>query len=296
MKTRLLTIAGAVLTAALTTACPSGQQTTEQTEQQTTEESPEPIRVGAYEVYVLQETLGTGNTDILIDAPEEVLTQYAPDGTYPTATNAVLVRRGDRVWLIDTGFGRTIFDRMASLGIVPEDVDEVLLTHMHGDHIGGMLREGVKAFPNATVLLAEREFDHWSGIGNEAAMNIFSEYGDAVRKLSPVEIDAPVQDGITPIAAYGHTPGHTVFMLKDGDEQLLVWGDVAHAMAVQMPHPEISVRYDTDPAAARESRLKVLRHVAEAGIPVVGMHIPATMTGKVHANGDGYEFSVESSE
>ncbi len=282
MKKRLLTITGAALMAASSLAA------------QQAAETPEAIRVGAYEVYVLQETAGAGNTGVLIDAPAEVLARYAPQGTFPNATNAVLVRRGDRVWLVDTGFGRTIFERMAALGIAPGDVDEVLLTHMHGDHIGGMLREGAKAFPNATVSLAQREFDHWSGERNEAALNIFSAYGDAVRKFSPVEIDAPMPEGITPVAAYGHTPGHTMFMVRDGGEQLLIWGDLAHAMAVQMPHPEISVRYDTDPDVARESRLKVLRRVAADNIPVVGMHVAATAAGRVSARGSGFEFQANS--
>ncbi len=272
---------------ALTAASPLAAQ------QQQAADLPGAIRVGSYEVWVLQESYGNGNTGVLIDAPAEVLAQYAPEGTFPNATNAVLVRRGDRVWLIDTGYGRTIFDRMAALGIAPGDIDEVLITHMHGDHIGGMLRDGERAFPGATVSLARREFDHWTGAGNEAALRIFSAYGDAVRTFSPVEIDAPVEDGITPVAAYGHTPGHTMFLVKDGGESLLVWGDLTHAMAIQMPHPEISVRYDSDPAAARESRLAVLHHVAASNIPVIGMHIPATKAGRVTADGGGYRFTTD---
>ncbi len=281
MKTKLLTIAAVAFAATLGVSA------------QTPSEAPEAIGVGEFEVYVLQESAGAGNTGVLIDAPAEVLARWAPEGTFPNATNAVLVRRGDRVWLIDTGYGRTIFDRMAALGISPDDVDEVLLTHMHGDHIGGMLRDGVRAFSRATVSLSEKEFDHWTNQGNEAALNIFAAWGDDVRRFSPVEIDSPMEDGITPVAAYGHTPGHVMFMVKDGEESLLVWGDLTHAMAVQMPHPEISVRYDTDPALAREYRMKVLRHVAAEEIPVAGMHIPATVAGRVVVSGSGYEFLPE---
>ncbi len=291
MRKASLTIAAAALAAVTPLAA---QQAAGKPETQA--EKPEAIKVGAYEVYVFQETASAGNTGILIDAPTEVLARYAPDGTYPTATNAVLIRRGESVWLVDTGFGRTIFDRMAALDIEPEDVDEVLFTHMHGDHIGGMFRDGEKAFPNAVVSLADREFDYWSGEGNAAAMKIFSEYGDAVRRFLPVGIDAPVEDGITPVAAYGHTPGHTMFMVRDGGEMLLIWGDLTHAMAVQMSHPEISVRYDTDPAAARESRLKTLRRVAADRIPVVGMHIHAVTAGKILTNGNGYVFLTKTME
>lgn len=225
-------------------------------------ERPEPIRVGAYEVYVLQESAGTNSTGILIDAPAEVVAE----GVFPFATNAVLVRKGDHLTLIDTGYGTRLFEHLAALGIAPEDIDEILLTHTHGDHTGGLIRNGKRAFPNATVSVSREEFKVADG-----------EYAT----FAPVEIDAKTEDGITPIAAYGHTPGHTMFMITSGDEQLLVWGDVAHAMAVQMPHPEVSVTYDTDPDMARTSRMKVLKYVSDKGIPVVGMHIPATKAGEI---------------
>jgi glyoxylase-like metal-dependent hydrolase (beta-lactamase superfamily II) len=257
-------------------------------------QKPETIRVGtATEVWVLQETSGQGNTGVLVDAPARVLADHAPDGTFPNATNAVLVRRGDDVTLIDAGYGRTIFEKMAALGIAPEDVDRVLLTHMHGDHIGGMLRDGARAFPNATVALSQREYDHFSGPGNEGAARVFEAYKGSLEMLSPGEITSPMAQGFTPIAAYGHTPGHTMFMIRDGYEQLLVWGDLTHAMAIQMPHPEISVRYDSDPAVARDNRIAVLRAVAAERTPVVGMHVAATSPGQVSDNGEGgYDFRV----
>lgn len=255
---------------------------------------PETIRVGTTtEVWVLQEASGQGNTGVLIDAPARVLADHAPDGTFPNATNAVLVRNGDEITLIDAGYGRTIFEKMAALGIAPGDVDRVLLTHMHGDHIGGMLRDGQRAFPNATVALAQREYDHFNSAGNEGAVRVFEAYKGSLEMLSPVEMGSPTEQGFTPIAAYGHTPGHTIFMIRDGYEQLLVWGDLTHAMAIQMPHPEISVRYDADPVAARESRQAVLRAVAAEKTPVVGMHVAATAPGLVSDNGEGgYSFRV----
>jgi glyoxylase-like metal-dependent hydrolase (beta-lactamase superfamily II) len=283
MRRKLTTVALAALICAAAAPLAAQQAQTK----------PETIRVGTTtEVWVLQESSGEGNTGVLIDAPADVVARWAPDGKFPNATNAVLVRNGELVTLIDTGYGRTIFEKMAALGIAPGDVDRVLLTHMHGDHIGGMLRDGARAFPNAKVALAQKEYDHWVEAGNAQALAIFEAYKGALEMLSPVEIDAAMGQGITPIAAYGHTPGHTVFMLRDGYEQSLVWGDLTHAMAIQMPHPEISVRYDSDPVAARDSRLKILRYVAAETIPVVGMHIPATAAGEVTASTPGYAFRV----
>ncbi len=252
-------------------------------------------KVGDFDVVLLSEGQGEGDTGILLDAPAETIAPYlSENGSYPTATNMVLVRNGDHEWLIDTGYGATLFDKMATLGLEPKDVDEVLLTHLHGDHIGGMLREGAVAFPDATVRLADSEFDYWTNAGNAAAKDIFSAYGDAVRPIVPAELDEwsfDGTDGIFPIAAYGHTPGHTMFMVVSGGDKLLVWGDIAHAMAVQMPHPEISVRYDVDPDAARDSRRRVLEYVATNHIPVAGMHIPYPGIGTVERVGDGYKFT-----
>ncbi len=262
---------------------------------------PEAFRIGKYEVFVLTENSSASSVNILIDAPQAVLDKYAPDGTVPSAVNAVLIRGNGKIWLVDTGLGRRIFELMAAAGIAPEDVDYVCLTHIHGDHTGGMLRDGEPAFPNAEVIVSRKEHDYWTDPeqmaklqprargGFEAAQKILSAYRDR-RRLTLIDPQEHIgeepgfDDGIGAVAAYGHTPGHTMFTLRDDLVTLLIWGDIAHAMAVQMPHPEISVRYDTDPDMARKSRLEVLRYLAgESGrwTYVVGMHVPATEPGRV---------------
>ncbi len=270
--------------------------------------APKCFMVGDYEVYVLVESSGNGSTGILVDAPEAVLKEYAPDGIFPNATNAVLIRKGGDVWLVDTGYGRNIFSQMAALDVAPEDVGKVLLTHMHGDHIGGLFREGVKSFPYAEVVVSEREYRYWASDvemnklpedrrGNfAAARKVFADY--AVTAVKPTDVDMPIGDGITPIAAYGHTPGHVAYVVKDGDNRLLIWGDLTHAMVVQMPHPEISVTYDVDPNMARISRMEALRCVADVEktppgemTAVIGMHIRQILPGVIYYDGEqGYKF------
>lgn len=161
---------------------------------------------------------------------------------------------------------------------------------MHGDHIGGMFREGVKAFPNAEVVLSGKEYAYWKEVGDAGALKVLSEYGEKLTIVEPSVVGSDTRDGILPVAAYGHTPGHIMYLLQDGDERLLIWGDVTHVMAVQMPHSEISVTYDVDPGMARTSRLEVLEYVAREGIPVVGMHIPVPGTGTVSRSGTRYVF------
>lgn len=232
--------------------------------------------VGKYEVFELNERSGKGSIEILIDAPDSLIVRFAPDSTFDNAVNAFLVRKGEKVWIIDTGFGRNIFTIMDSLGIDPINVSQVLLTHMHGDHIGGMLRDSTLLFPNAQVILSQKEFTYWSALGEKAqnAQNILNMYADKIIRQEPYDLDDKFEDGIHMIEAYGHTPGHVMFLIRDGKDQLMIWGDLVHASAIQFPHPEISVKYDVDPQAARETRQRVMKFVKENSIPIAGMHLP----------------------
>lgn len=232
--------------------------------------------VGKYEVFELNERSGKGSIEILIDAPDSLIVKFAPDSTFDNAVNAFLVRKGEKIWIIDTGFGRNIFMIMDSLGIDPVNVNQVLLTHMHSDHIGGMLRDSTLLFPNAQVILSQKEFTYWSALGEKAqnAQNILNMYADKIIRQEPYDLNDKFEDGIHMIEAYGHTPGHVMFLIKDGKDQLLIWGDLVHASAIQFPHPEISVKYDVDPLAARETRQRVMKFVKENSIPIAGMHLP----------------------
>lgn len=232
--------------------------------------------VGKYEVFELNERSGKGSIEILIDAPDSLIVKFAPDSTFDNSVNAFLVRKGEKVWIIDTGFGRNIFTIMDSLGIDPINVSQVLLTHMHGDHIGGMLRDSTLLFPDAQVILSQKEFTYWSALGEKAqnSQKILNMYADKIIRQEPYDLNDKFEDGIHMIEAYGHTPGHVMFLIKDGKDQLLIWGDLVHASAIQFPHPEISVKYDVDPQAARETRQRVMKFVKENSIPIAGMHLP----------------------
>ena len=263
-------------------------------------------QVGKYMVNTLSEGQSSGKAEILLGASEDQLRTFVSDGAYPTAVNAFLVRGPNKTILVDTGFGRELFKNLAQLGVQPEDVDTVLLTHMHGDHIGGLLRDGKLAFPNAEVLVARQEREYWTDAaimnslpedkrgGFANAQKTLAAYGNKVRVFEPGELEQPSVDvlsDIAALAAFGHTPGHTMFLVHDGEDLLLIWGDLAHAMSIQMPVPSVAVTYDVDPAMAVASRQKVLRYVAEKGLPVAGMHIPQPGMGRVTAGeGGGYHF------
>ncbi|MDR2533516.1 MAG: MBL fold metallo-hydrolase [Tannerellaceae bacterium] len=252
-------------------------------------------KAGQYSVVTLTESQGQGNKGILVGATPEMIDRYAPGGAFPMATHAYLVQSGGRNVLVDAGMGK-LASNIELAGLTPMQIDGVLLTHCHGDHIGGLLANGKAAFPNAHLYLSKKEYDYWlSAPRGDQARSVFAAYDNRIHLFEPGAMgsaSSPIIPGFTAFAAYGHTPGHTVFLLESGREKLLIWGDLTHALAIQAPCPEVAVTYDVDPADAVRSRKEILKYVAANGLPVAGMHIPGNGIGKVESAGagEGYRF------
>lgn len=216
-----------------------------------------------------------------------------PEGSFAIATNAFLLKGTDNNYiLVDAEYGKELFNNLDTLGVKPEDITTILLTHTHGDHIGGLLKDDERAFPNAEIVLSRQELEFWEQAGNPKANTIREKY--PIRTVELKTLKEAVLDNKTSIqhiAALGHTPGHTAFLVSSQGNHLLVWGDLTHAMAIQMPYPQVAVTYDTDPEAAVRSRMEILEFAAKNRIPCAGMHIPYPAIGTLKANGKGgYEF------
>jgi glyoxylase-like metal-dependent hydrolase (beta-lactamase superfamily II) len=231
----------------------------------------------------------------LLGASDAQLKQYLPGGTYQSETNTFLVRTPAKTIVIDTGFGGAIFDSMKKLGVSPEQVDAVILTHLHGDHIGGLAKNGKVLFPKAALYLAQQEKEYWTVTApNQGAIAALAPYAAVTKTFLPGALGGNKTElfpGISAIAAFGHTPGHTMYLLESEGKALLIWGDLMHIQDIQFPVPSLSVSYDTDPKAAAAVRAQVLDYVAKNGIAVGGMHLSYPAVGTVTASGGGYRLT-----
>ena len=259
------------------------------------------FRVGQYEVFSLYEGTAMEPVELLLGATGEQVAAYLPDGGFPATTNAFLVRGPGVNILADTGYGPDLLRKLDLLGVGPERINAVLISHMHIDHISGLLRDGTAAFPNAQLWVSAPETAYWrdSDItrhpetersGFLLARQVLVADAGRTRSFLPGRPDGPLADlmpeapGIRAIAAYGHTPGHTLFLIGSEGGQMLLWGDLAIAMAIQMPLPKVALTYDNDPDASAAARLQILQYAAERGIAVGGAHIPYPGMGRVAAD------------
>jgi glyoxylase-like metal-dependent hydrolase (beta-lactamase superfamily II) len=223
-----------------------------------------------------------------------------------TSVNGYLVNTGEKLVLIDTGagslFGPTLGRLAANLkaaGYQPEQVDEIYVTHMHADHVGGLMAGDKPAFPNATVRADKRDADFWLSQANmdkapadakdffKGAMASINPYVSA-GKFKPFEGDTELVPGIKAKAAYGHTPGHTIYIAESKGQKMVFWGDLMHVAAVQFENPSITIQFDTDSRPAAVQRRKAYAEAALQGYLVGAAHISFPGVGQVRSQGSGY--------
>jgi glyoxylase-like metal-dependent hydrolase (beta-lactamase superfamily II) len=232
--------------------------------------------------------------------------------SYPleTSVNAYLINTGSKLVLIDTGaaglFGPTLGNMLANLkasGYSPDQVDEIYITHMHPDHVGGLLTDGAMAFPNAIVRLDKADADFWLSEANmkaapkdaqgffQGAMTSLKPYVDA-GKLKTFEGNVELIPGVRTVASHGHTPGHALYMVESKGQKLMLWGDLMHVAAVQFANPAVTIKFDTDTKKAAKERAKAYADAAKNGylVGVAHMSFPGIGYVQKNAGGKGYRW------
>lgn len=260
-------------------------------------------KVGQFEVTLFSDTEFTSSTSILLGLTPEMQKKYLNDSTFVIPINSFLLKTPSQNMLVDAGLGLKMEENLKQANLQPSDIATILITHLHSDHIKGLLKNDTALFANAKVYLPASDTVF---ILNDELMNSLPEdfkasfmlarkvlkvYSKQIVYFTPNEVDSvkksQVIEGVYAIAAPGHTPGHTAFLLESDNERLLIWGDLAHCMAVQMPRPEVAVIYDDNAGMAQQSRSKLLGYVVANKLNIAGMHIASPAMGSVESDGNG---------
>jgi glyoxylase-like metal-dependent hydrolase (beta-lactamase superfamily II) len=225
-----------------------------------------------------------------------------------TSVNGYLVNTGSKLVLIDAGaaglFGPTLGNLVNNLkasGYTPEQVDEIYITHLHPDHVGGIMADGKAVFPNAIVRADKRDGDLWLSKESldkapEASKGFFQGAQASVKpyvdagKYKPFDGAGELVPGIKAVSTYGHTPGHTVYAIESKGQKMVVWGDLMHVAAVQFPEPTVTIQFDTDPKRAAPQRQKAYADAAKNGYFVAVAHVSFPGIGQVRADVKGYRW------
>ena len=266
-------------------------------------------QLGQFEITALFEGAIELDTKLLrnasaIDLQRLLSRMFVGNPKMQTAVNAYLINTGSNLVLVDAGaaklFGPSlghVLQNMKAAGYEPSQVDTVVITHLHGDHVGGLNDAGGQpVFPKAQVFVAQADNDFWLSqkIADAAPAEVQPFFKMARDSAAPYLAagqwktfteGSVLVPGIQAVTAHGHTPGHTAYAVESAGQKLLIWGDLVHAHAVQFARPGVSIEFDIDQKQAIATRRSILRAMAAGKSLVAGMHLPFPGIGHVRADG-----------
>ncbi|WP_417667063.1 MBL fold metallo-hydrolase [Roseibium sp.] len=269
-------------------------------------------KVGQFEITALLDGYLDTGAETVVGYDEAIGEQlrkeaYVETEGFRLPINAFLLNTGDKLVLIDAGtsdkMGPTLGHLSAALeaaGVTADQIDAVLITHMHPDHLFGVLKpDGTKAFPNAELILPETDYGFWfDDAALNAAPEAFKPFFLGARQAADAYKTSQTQyrggneilPGVTSVELPGHTPGHSGFRIESGTEGLLMIADSVHISSLQFARPDWGIAFDIDPARAADTRKKLLDQVSADGYLVAGSHLPFPGFGRVARAGEAYRF------
>ena len=238
---------------------------------------------------------------------------FLPTGGITLEQNLIVLNTGKRLALFDTGmgtsklFGPTTGKLLASLkaaGIQPGQIDDVICSHAHIDHIGGLAdAKGRRFFPNATVHISKTDHDFWTdeknigpGASKEFVAHARQNLMPYKNRIKFIEDGKDVISGVQAMSVPGHTMGHTIFIIKSGAKSLVYTADITHHQILLTEKPRTEFAYDTDPKLAVQSRLKTFDMIASQKLPMLAYHFPWPGYGHLAKQGDGFRYYPEPME
>jgi glyoxylase-like metal-dependent hydrolase (beta-lactamase superfamily II) len=269
-------------------------------------------QIGEFSITAISDGYLCANLSLLsnIDPMEASKLQQDAGVSDPTSIhiNCYLVQGRGRTILIDAGaggfkqWGGKLIANLALAGVQPSDIDTILLTHAHPDHVGGLLDSaGEAAFPDAELVIHQREVYFWKDDGNLSraserargnflfARKVFNQYREKMRAFT----DTEVLPGISAMPLVGHTAGHSGYRIESDDRSLLIWGDIVHFPQIQIARPDVSIAFDQDPILSAGTRSKLLDVVSSDEILIAGMHLGELGFGHIKRKGTRYEILYE---
>jgi glyoxylase-like metal-dependent hydrolase (beta-lactamase superfamily II) len=274
------------------------------------------FKVGSFDVLVVKdgsrasgvpnETFGTNQSAETVGAL--LAENFLPSDQFVNGFSPTLIDTGSDVILFDTGFGQSghamgtgrLVEGMASAGYMPGDVTKVVLTHLHGDHIGGLMEDGKPAFPNATYITGQAEYDFWvdgARAGTPAEGNqksVLANVKPLADKMNFIGEGGEVASGITGMLAAGHTPGMMIFNVESQGKRLILTADTANHFVLSLQRPDWEVRFDMDKAKAAATRKRVFDMIATDKVAFLGYHMPFPAVGYAEKQETGYRFVPKS--
>lgn len=229
---------------------------------------------------------------------------FLPSDQFVNGFAPVIVDTGAEKILFDTGLGEgaranglgQLRERMQAAGHQPDEIDVVVLTHFHGDHIGGLMEGGEPAFANARYVAGQVEYDFWTaperaeGQTADAAQAVASNVAPLAENMTFLADGDEVVSGISAVAAFGHSPGHMAFSVESGGRRLMLVADAANHYVASLMRPDWHVRFDMDKEMATETRMRLFDMIATDRIPFIGYHMPFPAVGFVEKIEPGYRY------
>jgi glyoxylase-like metal-dependent hydrolase (beta-lactamase superfamily II) len=271
------------------------------------------MQLGDFDVIALSDgTIPLNLNTLLHDAKpgelDDLLHRSFLDSIVETSITAFLVRANNKLILIDAGSGSFMGSTLGKVkqnlllaGIRPEDIDAVLPTHLHADHIGGLVDNGKTVFPNATVYLSKPEADFWLNDTNRQTSNKRAKpfFDGAQASLAPYQKSGKIKffepgaqlfPGITSAPSFGHTPGECFYLLESKGQKLVFWGDIVHAGAVQFANPSITIDFDVDLTGAKLTRKRAFEDAVKKGYWIAAPHLSFPGIGHLRFVNNSYEW------